>query len=71
MLTDKQSLLFCGLLVGGLFVGGLLGILNNFVVLTILTIIFLAIIVNIISTKVFTRREEEFNKNTTIKKGSS
>ena len=59
MLTDNQSLLFCGLIVGGIFISGLLGTLDNFLVLTILTIIFLAIIVNLISAKTFTAKEEE------------
>ncbi|APY11775.1 hypothetical protein BWZ22_11245 [Seonamhaeicola sp. S2-3] len=59
MLTDKQSLLFCGLWVGGMFVSGMLDILDNFLVLTILTIIFLAIIINLITVKSFKVKEEE------------
>ncbi|OYX27942.1 MAG: hypothetical protein B7Z06_02995 [Flavobacteriales bacterium 32-35-8] len=47
MLTDKQSLMLCGLLAMGIFVTGMLDILDNFVVLTLLTIIFLAIVVNL------------------------
>ncbi len=47
MLSDKQSLILCGLMAGGIFVAGILEILNNFIVLTILTIIFLAVIINI------------------------
>lgn len=47
MLTDKQSLLLCGLMSMGIFVTGMLDILDNFVVLTMLTMIFLAIIVNL------------------------
>ncbi|WP_100614823.1 hypothetical protein [Confluentibacter citreus] len=47
MLTDKQSLLLCGLMAMGIFVAGILSILANFVVLTMLTIIFLAIVVNL------------------------
>ncbi|TYA92216.1 hypothetical protein [Seonamhaeicola marinus] len=62
MLTDKQSLLLCGLLVSGFFIGGILDILNNFVVLTILTIIFLAIMVNLISAKSFIKDKEEHSK---------
>ncbi|MGE5944221.1 MAG: hypothetical protein ACM31G_07775 [Flavobacteriales bacterium] len=46
MLTDKQSLILCGLMAMGIFVTGILDILGNFVVLTILTIIFLAIVIN-------------------------
>ncbi|PKQ46320.1 hypothetical protein [Confluentibacter flavum] len=47
MLTDKQSLLLCGLMAMGIFVAGILSILGNFVVLTLLTIIFLAIVINL------------------------
>ncbi|WP_100612663.1 hypothetical protein [Confluentibacter lentus] len=47
MLTDKQSLMLCGLMAMGVFVTGMLDILDNFVVLTLLTIIFLAIVVNL------------------------
>ncbi|MDO5974129.1 hypothetical protein [Flavivirga jejuensis] len=47
LLTNKQSLILCGLMAGGIFVGGILDILNNFIVLTILTIVFLTIILNL------------------------
>ena len=47
MLNDKQSLALSGLMAGGIFVAGILEILDNFIVLTILTIIFLAVIINI------------------------
>ncbi|WP_299556239.1 hypothetical protein [Seonamhaeicola sp.] len=62
MLTDKQSLILCGFLAGGIFVAGLLEALDNFVVLTILTIIFLAIVVNLISAKSFETKEEELEE---------
>ena len=47
MLNDKQTLALSGLMAGGIFVTGILEILDNFIVLTALTIIFLAVIVNI------------------------
>ena len=47
MLNDKQSLMLCGLLVVGIFVAGILGVFNNFIVLTVFTIIFLTIIMNL------------------------
>lgn len=47
MLNDKQTLILSGLMAGGIFVTGVLDILNNFIVLTLLTIVFLAIIFNI------------------------
>ncbi|WP_406683145.1 hypothetical protein N1F78_10670 [Seonamhaeicola sp. MEBiC1930] len=62
MLSDKQSLILCGLMVGGIFTTGLLDILDNFLILTLLTIIFLAIILNLISTKTFIPKEEELEE---------
>lgn len=47
MLNDKQTLILSGLMAGGIFVTGVLEILDNFIVLTILTIVFLAIVINI------------------------
>lgn len=47
MLNDKQTLVLSGLMAGGIFVTGVLEILDNFIVLTILTIVFLAVIINI------------------------
>ena len=57
MLTDKQSLLLCGLMTLLIFIAGILDILHNFIVLTILSVAFLAIIVNLF----FWKRPEEEN----------
>ena len=51
MLSDKQTLILCGVLAASIFVSGILQILSNFIVLTILTILFLAIIANIVYVK--------------------
>ena len=48
MLTDRQSLTLCALMGIGIFASGVLNILDNFVVKTVLTIIFLVIVVNLI-----------------------
>ena len=58
MLTDKQTLLLCGLMTGLIFVAGLLEIMSNFIVLTILSTLFLAIIANVF----FWKHPEEKNK---------
>ena len=47
MLNNKQSLILTGVMASGIFVFGILDILNNFVILTILTLIFFAIIINL------------------------
>lgn len=47
MLTDKQTLILSGIMAGGIFVAGILEILNNFIVLTVLTLVFLAVVFNI------------------------
>jgi uncharacterized membrane protein len=46
MLTDKQSLILTGLMIGGIFIFGVIDLLQNFVVLTALTIVFFTIILN-------------------------
>ena len=61
MLNDKQTLTLSGLMAIGIFVTGVLEILDNFIVLTILTIIFLIIIANIFYT-VFSIKKEEKDK---------
>lgn len=48
MLNDKQTLILSGLMAGGIFVTGILEILDNFIVLTLITIVFLAVIINIL-----------------------
>ncbi|MEP3838455.1 MAG: hypothetical protein ABJM36_12445 [Algibacter sp.] len=51
MINDKQALILSGVMIGGIFVFGILKILDNFVVLTVLTIIFFTIILSILSKK--------------------
>jgi len=58
MISDEQSLTLCGLMVVGIFVTGILDILNNFIVLTILTLIFSIIIINLF----FVKRKPEDHK---------
>ena len=63
MLRDKQSLMLCGLMAGGTFVAGILDILDNFVVKTILTIIFSAIIINLFLTHTKSKKDEQTDIN--------
>ncbi|WNH07848.1 hypothetical protein [Thalassobellus suaedae] len=59
ILNDKQSLFLCGVMAGGIFVSGILEILTNFVVLTILTLVFFTIIINLFLTKENSKEEEK------------
>lgn len=47
MLSNKQSLILTGLMVAGIFVFGVLDVLDNFIVLTFLTLVFFAVITNL------------------------
>ncbi len=47
MLNDKQSLILCGVMAFGIFIAGILRILDNFIVRTILALVFLSIVSNI------------------------
>lgn len=64
MLNDKQSLLLCGLTASGIFIAGILDILKNFIVLTLLTIMFLTIVGNLFYSKLNPKEDTE-NKNDT------
>ncbi len=57
-LNSKQSLILCGVMSVSIFVGGILDILSNFVVLTVLTLIFFAIIINLFLIKKDSREEK-------------
>ena len=57
MLNDRQSLILCGFIAIGFFVSGILDILDNYLVKTILTILFLVIIANFLV--VFTKSKNE------------
>ncbi|KJD33273.1 hypothetical protein PW52_14620 [Tamlana sedimentorum] len=47
MLNNQQTLVVSGILACGFFVCGLLDILDNFIVLTVLTLLFFAIVINV------------------------
>lgn len=61
MLNDRQSLILCGILAGGIFVSGILDLLDNYIVKTVLTIIFLVILTNAIV--VYSKRKKEEQNN--------
>lgn len=63
MLNNKQSLILCGLMTGGIFITGILDILDNYIVKTILTIIFILIISNMIYVFTKSKKEEQNDLN--------
>ena len=64
MLSDTQSMILTGVLVAGIFVFGVLDILDNFIVLTILTLVFFAIVINLLYTSYMQKKEDpDLNNN--------
>ena len=63
MLNNKQSLILCGLMTGGIFITGILEILDNYIVKTILTIILLMIVSNMIYVFTKSKKEEQNDLN--------
>ena len=63
MLNDKQALILTGFMLIGFFVFGILEILENFVVLTILTIMFFTIIINLFYLKRKSEKDDEKQKD--------
>ncbi|MFB9106632.1 hypothetical protein ACFFU1_17120 [Algibacter miyuki] len=51
MFSDKVSMIICGCLIAVIFCTGILGILSNYIVLTVISVLFLTIVYNIIYTK--------------------
>lgn len=65
MINDQQSLILCGVMAAGIFIGGILDILNNFVILTILTLVFVTILVNLFFLRKNPEKEEKQNNTKT------
>jgi hypothetical protein len=63
MLNNKQSLILCGLMTGGIFITGILDILDNYIVKTILTIILIMIVSNMIYVFTKSKKEEQNDLN--------
>ena len=66
MLNDRQSLILCGVMVGGIFVSGILDVLDSYLVKTLLTVIFLTILTNFFVVYSKSKKEEQNEKNNTI-----
>lgn len=63
MFTNKQSLILCGIVVFGFSLAGLLKVLDNYVVVGILAILFVLILVNIFLKKRDWKHPELEEKN--------
>lgn len=61
MINDKQSLILCGVMAAGIFVGGMLDILDHYVMLTFLTLVFLTIVINLFLLQRNSEDEEKQN----------
>ncbi|MCB4798774.1 hypothetical protein [Neotamlana laminarinivorans] len=58
MLTNKQTLILSGLLTAAFFIGGLLDILDNFIMLTLITLMFFTIVINVFKSG-FSKRNQD------------
>lgn len=59
LLDNKSSLVLTGVMAVSIFVFGILDILDNFVILTILTIIFFTIVINIFYSKSNSKKDNQ------------
>jgi len=72
MLTNKQSLILSSAVVIGFSVAGLLNILNNFVIVSILCLGFLAVVINLFFFKHSPDEiDDEINKDIDIENDSN
>ncbi|AXP79435.1 hypothetical protein CJ739_337 [Mariniflexile rhizosphaerae] len=61
MLNDRQSLILCGVMAGGIFVSGILDVLDSYLIKTLLTIIFLIILTNFFVVYSKSKKEKQNN----------
>jgi len=72
MFTDKQSLILCAIVVFGFSISGIIDILDNYVVVAVLLILFILIVINLfmkISSEEYSEEELEIEskeKNSNI-----
>lgn len=59
MLSNNQSLILCALMVCVIFISGILAILDNYIVKTILTIIFILIMSNMVYVLTKSKKEKQ------------
>ncbi|MFL0353587.1 hypothetical protein [Xanthomarina sp. GH4-25] len=59
MLTDKQSLILCAIVVFGFSISGIMGLLENFVIVAVLVVLFLLVIINIFVQKPISEYDDE------------
>jgi len=48
ILNNTQSLILTGIVIGGLFIAGVFGLLDNFMVIIILALAFMIVVLNLI-----------------------
>ncbi|WP_417854948.1 hypothetical protein [Xanthomarina gelatinilytica] len=64
ILTDKQSLILCAVVVLGFSISGIIGILGNYVIVAVLLILFLLVVINLFTNKKLFEREQKSQEAT-------
>lgn len=59
MLTDKQSLIICAVVVLGFSTSGIIGILDNYVIVAVLLVLFLLVVVNLFTNRKLFEKEQK------------
>ena len=63
MLTDKQSLILCAIIIVGFVTSGILNIFDNYFISGILLLLFLVVLINLVVTKRYEDPEDEADQN--------
>jgi hypothetical protein len=58
-LTDNQSLIICAIVVFGFVICGIIGLLDNYVIVGALIVMFILVIVNLLANKHFFDKDED------------
>jgi hypothetical protein len=63
-LTDKQSLIICAIVAFGFAICGIIGLLENYVIVGVLILLFLLVVVNLFTSKHFFDKDEDIMDKT-------
>ena len=71
MLSDKQSLILCAIVAFGFSISGIISILDNYVIVAVLLLLFLLIIVNLFMQEPIDELDNEVLEKEELKKKKS
>ncbi|MCX7550205.1 hypothetical protein [Xanthomarina sp. F2636L] len=68
--TDRQSLIICAVVILGFSISGIIGILDNYVIILVLLVLFVLVVINLFLNKQLYEKESDMIEKTDENKSS-